>query len=184
MARTKFANFGEYFFWCYSSMQMLMVALKRGQREYDRGCYAIREKYFKGYREGRYAPSSLVGNALARSASGCCWYCGSEEALTRDHILPLSKGAPDCADNIALACRRCNSSKGNSDLIEWFRDAFDCPAPLGLWASYLKLVYQFSVSNGLMEMHRPEMEAMNLPFSLTSLSYQFPISDFDYLYDE
>lgn len=184
MARRRFANFGEYLFWCYSSMQMLMVALKRDLSEYDRSCYALREKYFKGYREGRFAPRSLIGNTIARfSDLSTCWYCGAPATpagLTRDHVLPLSKGGADSADNIFMVCARCNSSKRDSDLMEWFRATFVDPAPLYLWASYLKLVYQFSVSHGLLDKHSADLAALDLPFNPSSLSYEFPIKDFTY----
>lgn len=182
MTRRRFSNFGEYLYWCYASMQMLMVALKRGLSEYDRSCYALREKYFKGYKEGRFSPSSLVNNTIARfSDLSVCWYCGASvpaSGLTRDHVLPLSKGGSDSPDNIFMVCSRCNSSKCDSDLMEWFEDSFNEPAPLYLWASYLKLVYQFSVSHNLLDKHSTDLAALDLPFSAQSLSYEFPLKDF------
>lgn len=43
----------------------------------------------------------------------CCQYCGSEDATTVDHIIPISKGGTDDPDNLVAACTRCNYSKGN-----------------------------------------------------------------------
>ena len=43
----------------------------------------------------------------------CCQYCGSEDATTVDHVLPISKGGTDDPDNLVAACTRCNYSKGN-----------------------------------------------------------------------
>ena len=43
----------------------------------------------------------------------CCQYCGSEDATTVDHMLPISKGGTDDPDNLVAACTRCNYSKGN-----------------------------------------------------------------------
>lgn len=43
----------------------------------------------------------------------CCQYCGSENATTVDHVLPISKGGTDDPDNLVAACTRCNYSKGN-----------------------------------------------------------------------
>lgn len=40
-----------------------------------------------------------------------CMCCGSEEGITFDHVLPISKGGPDVVDNIQLLCGPCNSSK-------------------------------------------------------------------------
>ena len=45
-----------------------------------------------------------------------CMYCGSqypEGQLTRDHILPLSRGGADAWANVVAACRSCNTRKGN-----------------------------------------------------------------------
>jgi len=49
-----------------------------------------------------------------------CAYCGTtEDELTLDHIVPLSQGGPHSFDNLCVACRSCNSSKGAKKLIEW-----------------------------------------------------------------
>lgn len=41
-----------------------------------------------------------------------CAYCGEKKPLTRDHIIPLSKGGGHTLSNIVPACRSCNSKKG------------------------------------------------------------------------
>jgi len=43
----------------------------------------------------------------------CCQYCGSENATTVDHVIPISKGGTDDPENLVAACSRCNYSKGN-----------------------------------------------------------------------
>lgn len=48
-----------------------------------------------------------------------CMYCGNkfhERELTRDHIVPKSKGGNDVWENVVSACRRCNQHKGDSSL--------------------------------------------------------------------
>lgn len=45
----------------------------------------------------------------------CCSYCNSKldnRTVTEDHIIPLSKGGSDDIENIAPACRYCNTQKG------------------------------------------------------------------------
>jgi 5-methylcytosine-specific restriction endonuclease McrA len=42
-----------------------------------------------------------------------CAHCGEIKPLTKDHIIPLSKGGSHTADNIQGLCQRCNSSKLN-----------------------------------------------------------------------
>ncbi|MDX9706696.1 MAG: HNH endonuclease [Azospira sp.] len=44
-----------------------------------------------------------------------CCYCGSRkraEQLTRDHIVPLSRGGSDRWRNVVTACKPCNQKKG------------------------------------------------------------------------
>jgi 5-methylcytosine-specific restriction endonuclease McrA len=42
-----------------------------------------------------------------------CARCGSQDNLTIDHIVPLSKGGSDDLDNLQLLCKTHNSSKGD-----------------------------------------------------------------------
>lgn len=41
-----------------------------------------------------------------------CLDCGSEDELTKDHVLPLKLGGLDEAINLQPLCRSCNSRKG------------------------------------------------------------------------
>lgn len=41
----------------------------------------------------------------------CCFYCGFERKLERDHIVPLSRGGSNDIKNIIPACRSCNARK-------------------------------------------------------------------------
>lgn len=42
----------------------------------------------------------------------CCANCDSSEDITRDHIVPLSRGGTDYISNIQPLCRSCNCKKG------------------------------------------------------------------------
>ena len=50
-----------------------------------------------------------------------CLYCArplEAPALTRDHVVPLSRGGRDRWENVVTACRRCNQHKGSRLLEE------------------------------------------------------------------
>lgn len=50
-----------------------------------------------------------------------CVYCGSEENLTLEHMVPLSKGGTNWPANLAPACESCNCSKGARKTFVEFR---------------------------------------------------------------
>lgn len=53
---------------------------------------------------------------LFRRDNYTCMYCGKQFAhtdLTRDHIVPRSKGGKDVWGNVVAACRRCNQFKAD-----------------------------------------------------------------------
>jgi 5-methylcytosine-specific restriction endonuclease McrA len=57
--------------------------------------------------------------ALLERFNYSCAYCGSQEDITQDHIMPLSKGGANIIENIQPLCRTCNSSKGGKSMSEW-----------------------------------------------------------------
>lgn len=42
-----------------------------------------------------------------------CVYCGSNENLTVDHVVPKSRGGASTWDNLVTACNKCNNKKDN-----------------------------------------------------------------------
>jgi 5-methylcytosine-specific restriction endonuclease McrA len=58
---------------------------------------------------------SLTNPLLFQRDHHLCCYCGSQkrpELLTRDHIVPLSRGGGDHWKNVVTACKPCNQKKG------------------------------------------------------------------------
>ena len=56
---------------------------------------------------------------VLRGALGLCAYCNERKRLSRDHIVPLSRGGEHDITNVAVACKSCNSSKHNASLLVW-----------------------------------------------------------------
>jgi 5-methylcytosine-specific restriction endonuclease McrA len=48
-----------------------------------------------------------------------CAYCGESRPLTRDHVIPLTRGGRHAIGNLLPACKPCNSSKHQKLLVEW-----------------------------------------------------------------
>ncbi|GAB1390764.1 MAG: HNH endonuclease [Rubrivivax sp.] len=66
-------------------------------------------------RAWRQSPALTNGKLFVRDR-GLCAYCGRlfhEEELTREHIVPVSRGGHDNWMNCITACRACNGRKGN-----------------------------------------------------------------------
>jgi hypothetical protein len=64
--------------------------------------------------KGLFRTPTLTNRALFRRDQHMCAYCGNtfhQDALTRDHVHPTSKGGPDVWNNVVAACGTCNKIK-------------------------------------------------------------------------
>lgn len=64
----------------------------------------------------RAMSAELYEDALC---SGPCAYCGFTSPSVVDHIVPVAQGGLSMRDNLAPACRLCNSEKGNQTPEQW-----------------------------------------------------------------
>lgn len=74
-------------------------------------------------------PLSHQNHLLFKRDRHTCAYCGDKFAhkdLSRDHILPQSRGGKDTWMNCVTACRRCNQTKG-AKLVDQFRPLLYVP---------------------------------------------------------
>lgn len=98
---------------------------RRHRAEYQRERYRSDPHYqlrrkSKTYlrRRGVEAVPPIGQEVLLEEFAGRCAYCGSP-AETWDHIVPVSQGGRTTPGNVVPACRSCNSSKKDQDVIEW-----------------------------------------------------------------
>jgi len=64
---------------------------------------------------GRQMVPPLSNRSLFQRDGYLCLYCGGqfpEHMLTRDHLLPLSRGGTNSWKNVVAACKGCNHAKG------------------------------------------------------------------------
>lgn len=65
----------------------------------------------KRKQSGMSAASTYDRHAILARDYHECVYCGSKENLCVDHVYPIRQGGTDADDNLAAACKKCNSGK-------------------------------------------------------------------------
>jgi len=65
--------------------------------------------------------SRHIAASLRREIIDCalCAYCGRENAVVVDHVIPVSRGGTNDRTNLAPACWPCNSEKSDATPEEW-----------------------------------------------------------------
>lgn len=94
-----------------------------------------------GHKYIRRTVPPLTNRELFLRDAHMCMYCGNEHndvLLTRDHVLPISRGGHDCWSNVVAACRPCNTRKGNRRPEEAHMPLLAVPY-VPNWAEYLAL---------------------------------------------
>jgi len=103
-----------------------------------------------------------------------CIYCGSGGSLTVEHMIPLSRGGPDHPDNAVWVCSRCNASKGDKRLYEYFSLEDRNRLPRIAEGKYLKLLYEELDKRGLLEMSR---ESLGELCAVCDLGHKCPVAE-------
>jgi 5-methylcytosine-specific restriction endonuclease McrA len=100
----------------------------------------------------------LTNNALFYRDNCQCMYCGnyfSFEELSRDHVVPTSRGGADKWENVVAACKRCNQRKGNHLLDEINMDLIALPYRPNPY-EYMALINSKRIRVDQMEYLRPQ----------------------------
>lgn len=90
------------------------IVIKNNWRSRNRELTNHLTKKYQARRKGAVGSHSLEEWLdLCRNSDNRCLCCGRKGKLTKDHIIPLSRGGSDYINNIQPLCVSCNSSKGN-----------------------------------------------------------------------
>lgn len=167
----------DLIFWSYANLAMAHDAVDRGVDQYDRTSFMIRSRLYKGLTNGTMQIRSFFDDERYKLENGTrCVYCGSHSNMSVDHLFPRAHGGSDCSDNLVCCCKKCNSSKGDSDLMEWFYGRNEFPSLL-LLRRYLKLVYQFCLAAAVMDYDVEAVDDSGWPFRLRNIPTNYPLPD-------
>jgi len=97
---------------------------KSARRPEYRERQRVRGRDYRALKKANAAGQNITKeewDAVVAKHGGKCAYCGLKTShLELDHVVPVSKGGLHTLDNVAPACRACNTSKGNRALgTEW-----------------------------------------------------------------
>ena len=100
----------------------------------------------------------LTNRALFFRDNCQCLYCGQFfplSSLSRDHVIPSSRGGKNKWENVVAACKRCNQHKGDHLLSEISMDLLALPYKPNPY-EYLALINSTRIRGDQMEYLRPK----------------------------
>ena len=97
-----------------------------------------------------------------------CTYCGDSADICTDHIIPKSRAGVDpriillldSSDNCVCACKKCNSSKSNKDVFEWYGIERKGEIPKLVLSKFLKIAYHLHETQGTLDLKDPNMDGV------------------------
>lgn len=118
--------------------------LRKTHRQKENGYSYFREyqkknlEKFRNYNQKRRATErELICNfsqedwkACLKFFNYCCSYCGMSQSdcqnkfkvgLQQEHVIPVTSGGDYTNNNIIPACKSCNSSKNDKEILGWYR---------------------------------------------------------------
>ena len=117
------------------------ICRKTGLRSCVEVSSIIAVKRSSRHKTGQRTIPPLTNRELFLRDAHLCMYCGHqfrEYELTRDHVVPFSRGGRDRWSNVVTACRSCNTRKGNRKPEEAGMPLLAVPY-VPNWAEYLAL---------------------------------------------
>ena len=123
----------DLIFWEYAK-------LISGSALADRKNYGFVMYNFKHLQNGIKRWSDILREDINVDISKCA-YCNSADGLSNDHIVPKRECHYAEIHNIVKACKKCNSSKTDKDLIEWWGLDRRYELPRIVMGKYLKMLY-------------------------------------------
>jgi hypothetical protein len=133
------------------------------------GNYGFVISRYKKLKSGEMKWSSTIRDRQKEwEKGGECVYCGATENLTMDHIIPISrasidqrvKNLLDSSDNCVWACKKCNTSKKDKDIFEWYGKGHRDEIPKLVLSKFLKMAYKLHETQGTLDAEDPNMDGV------------------------
>jgi hypothetical protein len=123
----------DLIFWEYAKLISGSAGLGRKQ-------FPFIMRKFTELKKGAIKWSSILREDMNVDTASCA-YCNNDKGLSNDHIVPKRECHYDEIHNIVKACKICNSSKGDKDLIDWWGIDRRYELPRIVHGKYLKMLY-------------------------------------------
>lgn len=159
--------------WSYANLAAYQTALAQNPPAYNRSCWMVRARLFKGLQTGSMSRQSIYYNEREKlKAKDVCSYCGASNIpLTLDHLFAKAKKGHDSGDNLVYCCKSCNSSKRDMDYFQWVEKTGRDINP-AVAARYLKNAYSYCEQHNILDCSL-ENAPEDLPFALTTIPRQY-----------
>lgn len=114
--------------WADRNQNKVRAIRNRAMKKWYRENHEVaKERYIEQSHKRRALKAGNGGSGVPLSAwkgilsiyGNRCIYCGDSKRLTRDHVIPITRGGKDEPENIVPACHQCNSRKKNKLFSEW-----------------------------------------------------------------
>ncbi|MDK2859482.1 MAG: hypothetical protein PWP25_668 [Sphaerochaeta sp.] len=123
--------------------------------------YGFVSNRFKALRDGKITISGTIREwQREQELPKECVFCGAQENLHMDHLIPRSRGGKDSADNMVWSCRSCNTSRGDKGVFVWLglkrKDNLHCLVA----GKYLKQLFELHEEKGTMNIREDTIEQL------------------------
>jgi hypothetical protein len=141
---------------CYEYAKLMSRSAYAGKLN-----YGFITNRFKDLRDGNMTISGTIKEFEAeRRLPDKCVFCGTATDLETDHLIPRSRGGTDSGDNVVLACKRCNASRGNKGIFEWLGLKKKDNLHRLVAGKYLKELLQLHELMGTLDVHKEEIQRL------------------------
>jgi hypothetical protein len=125
---------------------------------------------FKKLRDGEITMSGTIREwEREQELPKQCVYCGNASELSTDHLIPQNKGGGDLADNLVLACKSCNASKGDKGVFEWLGLEKKDDLHRLVAGKYLKELWQIHEKENTLHISKSEIQILCEKCSLPAI---------------